>query len=151
MADGNHGQVVYMLNLPVKFFSPSPDTVSKGFHQIYHWSLDQVEFATDLVFAKQSDLQAVYERPTRAAIHPVKPDNIAAFLGRKLLGSYTATTRIRWATGTIRASKGHASIRHTMGRVTIKMYDKFRLILRIETTVVDVSFLQALPTGRTQR
>ena len=28
--------------------------------------------------------QAVYERLTRTAIHTVKPDNIATFLGRKL-------------------------------------------------------------------
>src|SRR3984893_14087851 len=33
-------------------------------------------------------------------------------------------------------------IKHTMGPVSIKMYDKFRLILRIETTVVDVSFFK---------
>ncbi len=33
-------------------------------------------------------------------------------------------------------------IKHTMGPVSIKMYDKFRLILRIETTVVNVSFFK---------
>jgi hypothetical protein len=31
-------------------------------------------------------------------------------------------------------------INHTMGPVSTKLYDKFRLILRIETTVVNVSF-----------
>ena len=39
------------------------------------------EFATDIVFRQQGDLQAIYERLTRAAIHTVKPDNIATFLG----------------------------------------------------------------------
>jgi hypothetical protein len=33
-------------------------------------------------------------------------------------------------------------IKHTMGPVSIKMDDKFRLILRIETTVVNVSFFK---------
>jgi hypothetical protein len=33
-------------------------------------------------------------------------------------------------------------IKHTVGPVSIKMYDKFRLILRIETTVVNVSFFK---------
>src|ERR1700694_5569719 len=33
-------------------------------------------------------------------------------------------------------------IKHTLGPVSIKMYDKFRLILRIETTVVNVSFFK---------
>ena len=33
-------------------------------------------------------------------------------------------------------------IKHTMGPVAIKLYDKFGLILRIETTVNDVSFFK---------
>lgn len=33
-------------------------------------------------------------------------------------------------------------IKHSMGAVSIKMYDKFGLILRIETTVNDVSFFK---------
>jgi hypothetical protein len=33
-------------------------------------------------------LQVIYERLTRAAMHTVKPDNIATFLGRKLTGNY---------------------------------------------------------------
>ena len=54
----------------------------------YHWSWDQVAFATDIVLARQDDLQALSDRLTRAAIHTVKPDNIATFLGRKLNGNY---------------------------------------------------------------
>jgi hypothetical protein len=33
-------------------------------------------------------------------------------------------------------------IKHSMGAVSVKMYDKFGLILRIETTVNDVSFFK---------
>jgi hypothetical protein len=33
-------------------------------------------------------------------------------------------------------------IKHQMGPVSIKMYDKFNIVLRIETTVVNVSFFQ---------
>ena len=103
----------------------------------YHWSLDQVEFATDIVFRKQSDLQAIYERLTRTAIHTVKPDSIATFLGRKLNGNYQDEMGNRFDTR-IEGTR----IRHTMGPVSIKMYDKFGLILRIETTVVNVSFFK---------
>ena len=103
----------------------------------YHWSLDQVEFATDIVFQNQSDLQAIYERLTRTAIHTVKPDNIATFLGRKLNGNYQDEMGNRFNTR-IEGTR----IKHAMGPVSIKMYDKFRLILRIETTVVNVSFFK---------
>jgi hypothetical protein len=111
--------------------------VLRQFDLAYHWSLDQVEFATDIVFRRQSDLQAIYERLTRTAIHTVKPDNIATFLGRKLNGNYQDEMGNRFNTR-IEGTR----IKHTMGPVSIKMYDKFRLILRIETTVVNVSFFK---------
>jgi len=41
-----------------------------------------------------------------------------------------------------RADFAMKPIKHTMGPVSIKMYDKFQLILRIETTVVNVSFFK---------
>jgi len=109
----------------------------KQFDLTYHWSLDQVEFATEIVFARQADLQAIYDRLTRAAIHTVKPDNIATFLGRKLNGNYQNEMGNRFNTR-IEGTR----IKHTMGPVSIKMYDKFRLILRIETTVENVSFFK---------
>ena len=71
----------------------------------YHWTLDQVEFATDVVFAEQADLQAIYDRLTRTAIHTVKPDNIATFLGRKLNGHYQGEMGNRFNT----PSRGRAS------------------------------------------
>ena len=51
----------------------------------YRWSVDHpCEYATDVVFRKQADLQAIYANLARPAIHTVQPENIATFLGRKL-------------------------------------------------------------------
>jgi hypothetical protein len=103
----------------------------------YHWSIMQVEYATDIMFRKQKDLRALYEPLVRTAIHAVKPDNVATFLGRKLNGNYEDElgndfhTRIE---GT--------RIKHHMGSAAIKMYDKQALVLRIETTVNDVTFFK---------
>ena len=103
----------------------------------YHWSLDQCEYATDVVFRRQADLEAIYGNLTRTAIHAVKPDNIATFLGKKLHGNYQDEMGNRY---NIRIEG--TRIKHTMGPVSIKLYDKFGLILRIETTVNDVSFFK---------
>ena len=78
---------VEMLHRKLDEFAQRYCPIIKQFELSYHWSLDQVEFATDVVFARQGDLQAIYDRLTRAAIHTVKPDNIATFLGRKLNGN----------------------------------------------------------------
>lgn len=50
--------------------------------------MDQCEYATDVVFRRQAGLPAIYGNLTRTAIHTVKPDNIATFLGKKLTGNY---------------------------------------------------------------
>jgi hypothetical protein len=103
----------------------------------YHWSVDQCEYATDVVFRKQADLAAIYDNLARTAIHTVKPDNIATFLGRKLNVQYEGEMGNRF---NIRIEG--TRIKHTMGPVSLKLYDKFGLILRIETTVNDVTFFK---------
>ncbi len=103
----------------------------------YHRSLMQVEYATDLIFRRQEDLRPLYDTLVRTAIHAVKPDHGATFLGRKLTGNYADElgndfhTRIE---GT--------RLKHHLGPVSIKLYDKQALVLRIETTVNDVSFFR---------
>jgi len=103
----------------------------------YHWSLMQVEYATDIVFKRQSDLAPLYEAICRTAIHAVKAENIATFLGRKLTGNYTGDMGNNFHVR-IEGSR----IKHVMGRTSIKMYDKRGIILRIETTANDVSFFK---------
>lgn len=103
----------------------------------YHWTLMQVEYATDIVFKRQSDLAPLYETITRTAIHTVKPDHVATFLGRKLTGNYRDELGNDFSTR-IEGTR----IRHHMGPASIKMYDKFGIVLRIETTANDVSFFK---------
>ena len=103
----------------------------------YHWSLMQIEYATDIVFKRQSDLAPLYETLTRTAIHAVKAEHVATFLGRKLSGNYQDEVGNDFSTR-IEGTR----IRHHMGPASIKMYDKFGLVLRIETTANDVSFFK---------
>ena len=107
------------------------------FNEHYHWSIMQAEYATDIVFKKQSTLQPLYDELIKTAIHTVKPENIATFLGRKLVPQYQDEMGNRY---NIRLQGSR--IKHTMGSVSIKMYDKFQQILRIETTINKVSFFK---------
>jgi predicted transcriptional regulator len=103
----------------------------------YHWNVMQVEYATDIVFGKQEDLQLLYQEIIATAIHTVKPDNIATFLGQKLDPRYQGEVGNNYH---IRIEG--TRIKHTMGKTSIKMYDKFSKILRIETTCNDISFFK---------
>lgn len=111
--------------------------IYRDFGVQYHWSVDQCEYATDIVFKRQAELAVIYGTLTRTAIHAVKPDNIATFLGRKLSPQFDGEAGNRY---NIRIEG--TRIKHTMGPVSLKLYDKFGLILRIETTVNDLTFFK---------
>ena len=111
--------------------------VLRQFHAGYHWSLMQVEFATDVVFRNQTQFQPLYAAIVRTAVHSVQAEQVAMFLGHKLTGNFQdeigndLSTRIQ---GT--------RIRHSMGPASLKLYDKFGLIARVECTVNDVTFFK---------
>jgi len=111
--------------------------VYKDFNLRYHWSVMQAEYATDIVFKKQEGLQQIYNELLATAIHTVKPENIATFWGHKLDPRYQGEVGNNYNVR-IEGSR----IKHTMGTVSIKMYDKFNKILRIETTSNDISFFK---------
>ncbi|MCD6393895.1 MAG: MarR family transcriptional regulator [Planctomycetes bacterium] len=131
--DINVKSIHRQLNKIVRQYCP----IVRHFANNYHWSFMQVEYATDIIFRKKYDLKLIYDEIVRTAIHSVKPEHIATFLGRKLHGGYqdemgnNFNTRIE---GTC--------IKHRMGKVAVKMYDKFGIVLRVETVANDVSFFK---------
>jgi len=134
LADKLHVQTLHkMLDRFASLYCP----VLKTFNLTYHWSLMQVEYATDIVFNKAEDLKTLYDSLVRTAIHVVKADNVATFLGRKLHGRYDGEVGNHFHTR-IEGTR----IKHHMGPAALKMYDKFGSVLRIETTANDVSFFK---------
>lgn len=111
--------------------------VAAAFPAGYHWSIMQIEYATDVAFNSSGDLAPLYDHLVRSAVHVVRAEHVATFLGRKLDARYQGevgndlNTRIQ---GT--------RIRHQMGPASLKMYDKFGCVLRIETVANDVSFFK---------
>jgi hypothetical protein len=111
--------------------------VLDAFRQSYHWSLMQIEYATDLVFRSATTLKPLYEQLAREAVLSVKPEQIATFLGRQITHQLAQEIGSQFSTrieGTC--------IKHRFGSSSIKMYDKFGCLLRIETTTNDVSFFK---------
>lgn len=112
--------------------------VHADFGQHYHWSIMQAEYATDIVFKEQKALQPIYSELTATAIHTVKADNIATFLSKKPLhGKSQQEADSRYC---VRIEG--TCIKHRLGSNSIKMYDKFAHVLRIETTSSDITFFK---------
>ena len=98
----------------------------------------QIEYATDIIFRRPDDLVPLYEALTRRAIQEVKADDIATFLGRNGLSPLFEGEGGSRYNVLIEGTR----LRHSLGHTSIKMYDKFSHVLRIETTTNDVSFFK---------
>lgn len=105
----------------------------KTTNQRYNWVITQSEYATDIIFKCSKVSSKIYEDLVYTAIHSVKPGNISTFFSRKLAAGYEAEV------GTKYNKQIHGTrIKHFMGANSIKMYDKGKKILRIETTINNV-------------
>jgi hypothetical protein len=117
--------------------------VAKVFGQDYHWSLMQVEYATDLAFRSTATLGPLYEQLVRQSMLDVKAEHVASFLGRQITPMLAQEIGSQFATrieGTC--------IKHRFGKSSIKMYDKHGIVLRIETFRAHAGALSALPHWR---
>jgi hypothetical protein len=111
--------------------------VAYTFGQSYHWSLMQVEYATDLAFRSATTLGPLYEQLVRESVISVKADQVASFLGHRITPQLAQEIGSQFSTrieGTC--------VKHRFGKASIKMYDKAGIVLRIETTANDVSFFK---------
>ena len=116
-----------------KQYFPLLDQFPKGIH----WSFMQAEYATDVVFHRQADFQPLYESIIREAVHSVKADQVATFLGRKLTAAYQDELGNDFSTR-IQGTR----LRHTMGKTSIKLCDKAGMMARVECTTNDVTFFK---------
>ena len=119
-----------VLDVFAKRYCPVAESLGLG----YTWTVQQIECATDIMFKQPKDLAPLYDEIVRTAIFTVKPDNIATFLGQRI--TYNCKKEV--GTNYNQRILG-TRIKHHMGDVSIKMYDKFGHVLRIESTCNDIS------------
>ena len=97
----------------------------------YYWVVDQAEFSTDLIFTSREALAGLYPRLLDHAAVNFSAKDILTFLGRRFHPRFdgevlTHCQKGRWP---------GARIKHRMKNNWLKMYDKFALVLRIETVI----------------
>jgi hypothetical protein len=97
----------------------------------YYWVIDQAEYSTDLLFQSPQDLADLYPRLLDHATLQFSAKDILTFLGRRLHprfdGEVLTTCKKDRLPG--------ARVKHRVKNNWLKMYDKFGLILRIETVI----------------
>lgn len=105
----------------------------------YHWSITQAEYATDVVFHTPDALRTLYGELRRHAIHTVQATDLATFLQHRLPRDLSEAE----IASNMRTTLEGTRVRHQWNRnLSLKLYDKHGVMLRIETTTSDVSFFR---------
>jgi len=113
----------------VLMVNPLMDDLAKTGFGGYWLGIDQAEFASDILFKSQADLQRIYKDLTTTAITAFGATDVMRFLGRKPHGNFTGEIII----DSKKRPEG-TRIKFRMKRNSIKIYDHLN-VLRIETTL----------------
>lgn len=102
----------------------------------YYWSLEESEWATDVMFRSQPALTMLYPRLIRHGMLVLSSTDVLRFLGRKMMvhGGLAGNFRGKVVTSLKTRPEG-VRIKHSANYNSIKMYDKQGTVLRIETTI----------------
>lgn len=100
-------------------------------HLNYYWVIEQAEYASDVLFASRQELRGLYPRLINHAAVSFSASDILSFLGRKLHGNFQGEVQNHFK---VEREPG-ARVKHRMKGNWLKMYDKFGLILRVETVI----------------
>lgn len=99
----------------------------------YYWTIAQVEYSTDILFASRGKLAGLYQRLLDFAAVNLSAQDILTFLGRKLHGNFQGEV----LSDCKKDRAPGARIKHRVKDNWLKMYDKFGQILRVETVIND--------------
>jgi len=113
-----------------KRFCPLPEKWQPKFN----WTIHQVEYSLDMVFRDACALKPLYDNIIKTAMHTVTPENISSFLGKRFSIQYEGEIGSKYNQRIL-----GTRIKHQMGETSVKVYDKFGSVLRIEVTSNDVS------------
>jgi DNA-binding MarR family transcriptional regulator len=89
------------------------------------------------MFRSEQILAPLYDAISRQAVLAANAERVSGFLGKKITPQLAQEIGSRLST----RIEGRC-IKHSMGVASVKVYDKFSRVLRVETTVNDVGFFK---------
>jgi hypothetical protein len=115
----------------------------------YYWSVEQSEWATDVVFSSPAELQALYPRLVHHGITTFSSRDVLRFLQQKVPARGGVHGRFAGeVVSDLKARTEGVRIKHAYGLNSVKLYDKQGQVLRVETTIHDAAGLKVYrPAG----
>ena len=105
----------------------------------HYWCAHQIEWATDVMFVDAASLATIYKPLVHHAMTHFSSGDVMRFLGRRVHGAFEGEI-----VSDFKDRPEGIRIKHSVGRNSVKAYDKASSILRVETTVNDPNTLRAI-------
>jgi hypothetical protein len=132
------GQLDRVLRRVYPLAGQFPGTPRPAPPQSYYWTSEQTEWATDLAFRDAASLGELYRRLTRHGIETFDSPAVMRFLGHQLPAHGGVHGRYAGEiVSDLKRRPEGVCVRHRVDRNSLKMYDKFGTVLRVETTLND--------------
>lgn len=110
--------------------NPKHETLFHDFPTDYYWSAYQTEWASDVVFKSPALLAEIYPTLVLHGMTTFKSPDVMRFLGKRVSGAFQGEI-----ISDFRERPEGVRIKHWLEGNSIKLYDKFGVILRPETTI----------------
>jgi len=115
----------------------------------YYWSVQEAEYATDIVFRSPNDLLRLYPRWTHYAYATLKSSSLLRYMNYRVWKDGTLCPAIsRNIKTTVKSFAEGTCVRHRVQGNVLKMYDKAPNVLRVETLLTDVSHFKGYRAGK---
>jgi hypothetical protein len=103
----------------------------------YYWSLDESEWASDVMFRSPHHLAELYPQLVRHAMSCFGSRDVMRFLGRKVPTTGVNSRFQGEVVSDLKQRPEGMRVKHRVQSNSIKMYDKQGSVLRVETTIND--------------
>lgn len=132
-------------------YHPAHREIFRELPLTYYWSLDQSEWATDVMFRSPQALAQLYPHLLRHAAHDFHSAEVMRFLGRKVTIQGKPHANFQGeVVSDVSPRADHLRLKHRINQNWLKMYDKQQQVLRVETTVNNVKDMQVFRRKETE-
>lgn len=140
-----HRQWPRVLDAFARQVQPLLPTLRRAGFRGYFWSVDQAEYATDVLFRDRASLEALLPALQELAITAFSAEDVLRFLGRKLHGNFQGEV-----TTSLKRRREGRRVKHSLKRNSLKLYDVLN-VLRIETTLNNPREFRVLRVRQTKQ
>jgi len=124
----------------IGLLNPLHQEIFQSMPMDYYWSAYQTEWATDVMFESPAALASIYPRLVQYAMNNFHSEDVMRFLaGKQPHGNYLGEI--------VTSFKDRAEgvrVKHWLDGNSLKMYDKFAALLRIEATLAWLASFKVL-------